>query len=414
MPHRERWWTNGWGIDDRALLDEEQRWLDGRAHPEHPTLAVFIPLAPHYEYFLPPTAAKPFGNDSLFHQYENGLRFTDDNFGALVDAYKQRGWFEDTLFVFVGDHGEAFDQHPRNKLHGSFLYEENLHAPLVLISAKQFHGEVSARIGSHIDLLPTILSLVGVAAPAGLQGQSLVDDGYRAAPVYLSTWYPEPLMGVRDGSLKLIHDLKDGHDELYDLARDPGETTNLAAARPDVVNGYRARLRDFAIRQRARIEDAPVIGERYLARVFATATADVVDEHGARPCTRSGDKLLCGGALDRDQRIDVETTRVFNMERECLRVHVPAHGTLTLTLHHVDPPRTVGVGLTDAARFAKGTPLSARFVVADDDVTLTVDDRFDTTSKATTLAPRTDALDVRIDISSASPSNREACLTLVP
>ncbi|HEY4220351.1 MAG TPA: LTA synthase family protein, partial [Myxococcota bacterium] len=181
VPDRDRYFENGWGIDDQAIVDHGLSWLD--AHKDRPTLSVYIPLLPHYEYFMPPKAPKPFGDGSLLARYENGVHYSDQMFGELVDAYRERGLLDDTLFVFVGDHGEAFEEHPLNKLHAGFLYEENVQSPLVLYSTKLFPREqTSERLGSHVDLAATLLDLVGVPVPASTQGQSLVSPSYVYRP----------------------------------------------------------------------------------------------------------------------------------------------------------------------------------------------------------------------------------------
>ncbi len=396
-PNRDRYFNNGWGVDDQAIVDDGLTWLD--AH-QGPTLEIFIPLLPHYEYFMPPSAPKPFGDGSLLARYKNGVHYSDHLFGELVDAYDKRGLADDTLFVFVGDHGEAFQEHPRNKLHAGFLYEENVHAPLIIVSPRLFpQAETSDRLGSHVDLAATLLDLVGVPKPAGMQGQSLVSDAYAYRPILLATWYPNPLVGLRDGDRKYIRNLSSGVDELYDLRRDPHEKRNVAAAFPDVVAEYRARLADFVPRQKARIHDAPRLGPGFLERAFAALQVSV---DGA-PCARVGERIMCAGGA----QLEVRPERVFNMDRRCLRFVPPEHGTLHVRVPL--PVRTVGIGLTDRARFAHGPPLHASF----DDVELVVNDVFETTSKVHT---RKTAAPVDIDIRRERDGreNRAACLTLSP
>ena len=353
-PRRDRYFTNGWGIDDAAIVDEGLRWLDGRAEAGRPSLSVYIPLFPHYEYFLPPGAEKPFGDGSLQARYENGLRYADAQFGRLVDAYRERGLLDDTLFVFVGDHGEAFDQHPRNRLHGSFLYEENIHAPLAFFSTRLFARElVSDRLGSHADVLPTILDLLGLPVPTEIQGQSLVADRHQMRGVPLATFYPEPLIGFRSDRFKLIHNLRTGVDELFDLDSDPDEQRNVAEVQPGITAELRSRAVDFHRRQPAWLAAYPHKGERYLARVADKTQLPLVEK------------------------------KVFNMKRRCLAFRTPAPGTpLSVGVTGVEPmPRFVGVGIDDESRFAKLGPIEARVFVDDQEtVTLAVSQVFERSS----------------------------------
>lgn len=388
VPDRERWFTNGWGVDDRALVSHGLAWLDGRAEPARPSLAIYIPLVPHYEYWLPPRAPKPFGDATLHARYQNGVAYTDALFGELVDGYRARGILDDTLFVFLGDHGEAFEEHARNKLHAGFLYEENVHVPALFINARLFPtAQTSARPASHVDLVPTVLSLLGVEAPAGLQGQSLVDQGWRARPVMLGTWYPEALLGLRAGDMKYLRRMQDGSEELFDLARDPLEKHNVAALFPDEVRAHRGRVFDFVERQRSHLLALPSKGDGFLERAVAAMSAS----DGSVP------------VIVRD--------KAFNMERRCLRVTPPAAGTLVLTTTTSPPVRLVGLGLTDHARFSKGAPVRARFSSGAATVALEVNDVFETTSKVRALAA---GGQLTIEIDAAAGKDRSVCITLAP
>ncbi|HEY4224084.1 MAG TPA: hypothetical protein VGO62_22170, partial [Myxococcota bacterium] len=138
----------------------------------------------------------------------------------------------------------------------------------------------------------------------------------------------------------------------------------------------------------------------------------VDDAGGSHPCARSGARIVCPGAAGNDVWLAIETERVFNMERRCLRVSPPLSGALVIASSL--PARTLGIGLTDKARFARGAPLHARFEPQGaDPFELVVDDKFETTSKVKTLdkaAPFT----VSIERGADQADNRSACLTAAP
>ncbi len=394
-PDRERWFTNGWGIDDAAIVEHGLAWLAQRPDPGRPSLSVYVPLYPHYEYFLPPGVPEPFGTATLLQRYQNGVHYTDALFGRVVEGYRARGLLDDTLFVFVGDHGEAFGEHARNQLHGVFLYEENVRAPLVFYSPRLFaQATTSARPGSHADLLPTMLDLLGVPAPAGLQGQSLVGADFVPRPTPLGTWYPDALLGMVDGDWKYLRSPSSGAEQLFHLGRDPTERVDVAAQHPDVADALRARTLDWVDRQRELLRSTPTKGDGYLERAQAAFSA-------ATP----------------KSAVTLASERVFNMERRCLRVRVPAAGApLVLEGSLTPPPRVVGVGLTDRARFGKGAPVSARVLVAGDEAALlTIDDRFESCSRVRSLppAPAPEAT-VRIELTSADARGRDVCVWLFP
>jgi choline-sulfatase len=150
-----------------------------------------------------------------------------------------------------------------------------LHAPGVLPP-----GVVTAAV-RHVDLLPTVLDLLGLEAPAGIDGRSLLpligvgteDPG----PTYFEALSPSlnqgwaPLHGLADGGLKYV-DLP--IPELYDLRTDPGETTNVAAQRTGDLERLRARLQAMRKDERAldrREEDAAAV-ERLRALGYVSGT----------------------------------------------------------------------------------------------------------------------------------------------
>ena len=109
----------------------------------------------------------------LMALYDDEIAHTDDQVGQVLRLLRDTGLAEKTLLILVSDHGEAFMEHGRI-MHGNSLFEEQIHVPLIL----RLPGVISAgrRIKdnvSQVDLMPTVLGLLGIAAPAGLQGIDL-------------------------------------------------------------------------------------------------------------------------------------------------------------------------------------------------------------------------------------------------
>jgi arylsulfatase A-like enzyme len=177
------------------------------------------------------------------HLYDAGIRAMDDTtIPRLLDALDNLGLAPNTLVVFTSDHGEAFGEHGRF-MHDD-VYEGTLHVPLILrFPVRLPAGRRVRRQAAVIDVMPTVLDLLGIAAPDGIEGRSLVpllrDDeerGYAATSEYA----PGGLVSVRREGLTYI---AEGSTELlFDRSADGLEERNLVAARPELLREARADL----------------------------------------------------------------------------------------------------------------------------------------------------------------------------
>jgi arylsulfatase A-like enzyme/Flp pilus assembly protein TadD len=165
--------------------------------------------------------------------YDAEVAYADAMLGRLFDRLRAAHALDRTLIVVTGDHGESLGEHGEST-HGLFAYGATLNVPLILGGTAIQRGTVDAPVG-HVDILPTIVDLVGVAAPPGLDGQSLVHPpgadrliDFEALDASLTRGWA-PLTGVMAGGWKYI-DLP--LPELYDLAADPREEVNVAARNP--------------------------------------------------------------------------------------------------------------------------------------------------------------------------------------
>jgi Flp pilus assembly protein TadD len=230
----------------RAALD----WIGGRSAKWFGWVHVFDPHAP---YSPPDDWKSRYPSDA----YAAEVAWTDAALGPLFQALGAQP--RPTLVVVTADHGESLGEHGE-MTHGVFAYESTLRVPLILAeivpggsAARGVRIDAPAR---HVDLLPTILDLLGAeaAAPAGLPGTSLmqsITSGNRDdRPMYFESMMPSltrgwaPLRGVIVGREKYV-DLP--IQELYDLDADAPELQNAATVRGDRVTVLRNVLRGFDV-----------------------------------------------------------------------------------------------------------------------------------------------------------------------
>ncbi len=184
--------------------------------------------------------------------YDQEIRYVDDELGSLLATIDGLGLSENTVFIVLSDHGEAFLEHGFLR-HSSFFFEEVTHVPLLMRGPGIPRGlRVAAPVG-HVDLTDTIASFFGVDPPRGSRGVDLrraFRDGDSAADgafYFSESWGslaigPEgklmkffaPAFSVRQGQRKAArYKREDGSrwSECYDLTKDPGERTNLCAGK---------------------------------------------------------------------------------------------------------------------------------------------------------------------------------------
>lgn len=205
---------------------------------------------PHWPYEAPEPWASQVGGypDAA---YDAEVLFTDSLVGRLLGWLDDRELAEETLLVLMGDHGESLGRH-REGAHGFFIYDAAMQVPFLLRAPYRQIGRglrVPAQVRG-IDLMPTVLDLVGVPVPGDVQGASLVPlaDGSESDLglwAYSESLYPRnhygwsPLHSLRNG---LLHFISAPRPELFEVLEDPGETTNLAPERPGQVRQLQARL----------------------------------------------------------------------------------------------------------------------------------------------------------------------------
>jgi arylsulfatase A-like enzyme len=237
---------SSFGVDDGATVQQMLKWIDSIQGSES-FFITYLPVTGHHPYDTPTTGPFP-GNDEI-GRYRNALRYSDAVLDRFLGGLKARGLFEKTLFLILGDHGEAFGQHQGNFGHTLFIYEENIRVPYLIVAPGLIDQPFRVRrAASLVDTAPTILDLLGLPVPQDYQGSSLLDAKSRMALFY--TDYSLGLLGLRDGRWKFVYELESRRAKLFDLAIDPAEQTNLAGREPERVAGYREHLKNWAAAQR--------------------------------------------------------------------------------------------------------------------------------------------------------------------
>ncbi|MFY9824222.1 MAG: sulfatase, partial [Thermoanaerobaculia bacterium] len=261
------------GVNERAA-----EWLDAEWKKDAPFFLYLHTMEPHAPYdpplafrqrFAPglrnpawtrmefveqledgETVATPEMRRGLLDLYDAEIAANDDAFGALIDLLVQRGLWDDTVVVFVSDHGEEFSDHGGWE-HGKTLHNEMLDVPLI-VRIPGVGGKVVEQQAQQVDVVPTILDALGLQVPAGLEGQSLLARGDgepgtdpRDTPSF--SWLEEISLrsaAVTTPEWRLIEKrFPVPGIFLYDRRADPAELHDLAGESPVRVGYLQAQLR---------------------------------------------------------------------------------------------------------------------------------------------------------------------------
>jgi len=287
--------------DDGAERSTEwiSQWLGDR-EDDRPFFLLANYLEPHLEYQPPRRLAEQFLPESYTYEaameipqqpweflaghvslgddelralrglYRAEIAYLDEHLADIKRSLIEAGEWEDTIFVVTADHGENIGDHGLMD-HQYCLYDTLVHVPLVVHGGAFTDGEDVTQLVSLADLAPTLLDATGVDAPGarqGFQGRSFHPDAdaterefvvseYMASQPSMEALeqhvgdlpdhiydYDRSLRAIRTDTHKLVRG-SDGTTELYDLLIDPGETTDIAASKGELVDELSGTLDEW-------------------------------------------------------------------------------------------------------------------------------------------------------------------------
>jgi arylsulfatase A-like enzyme len=286
-----------WTRDAREINDKVFRLLDNESFSRRPFFLFLNYMDAHRPYLAPGRFATMFpGRDANFgarqfdglladvlsgkrsitpaernhivSQYDGSLAWLDDQLGALFSRLKQLGLYENTLLIVTSDHGEAFGDKDLLE-HGSSVYQDQVGVPLIIRYPRQTTARVVDARTSGVDILPTVLDVLALPCPNGVQGRSVRNlAATDSTPAMAESYAPGIVMGLHRrfrtteravfvGQWKLVESRR-GPRELYDLSQDPRETRNLYGAEAPVRTELERLLAQLSARG-AQAPSKPVV-----------------------------------------------------------------------------------------------------------------------------------------------------------
>jgi arylsulfatase A-like enzyme/tetratricopeptide (TPR) repeat protein len=229
------------------VIDKALPWI------QQAGAAPFFAWVHLYDAHSPYRPPEPFASRYESHPYNGEIAFADSQVARLVSQLRSSGLYDRTVVVVMGDHGESLGDHGE-AAHGFFIYESVTRVPFVIRAP--FSLMANRRVADpvrSVDVMPTVLDLLGVPNPATVSGVSLTPlmtgakrelglDTYSEAMYPLHHYGWSDLRALRSGRYKVIDAPR---PELYDLDRDPKEVTNLFPERRALGDRMISQLRSM-------------------------------------------------------------------------------------------------------------------------------------------------------------------------
>jgi hypothetical protein len=220
-------------------VDEVLRYLE-----EAPPMPVFLWVhlfEPHEPYVM--HSSHPFGgvDPKPVDAYDSEIAYADAAIGKLVAEVQRKR--PGAVVIVTADHGEEFGEHG-GRYHGTTCYEEQVRVPLLVVGPGVAPRSVPSVVQT-IDLLPTVLSALGIPRPARVRGRDLgplLRGGASTEEPGLAYAETDDYALVARGKDRLICARKVSACALYDLRQDPGETTDVGPTHPELTRELRGVL----------------------------------------------------------------------------------------------------------------------------------------------------------------------------
>jgi arylsulfatase A-like enzyme len=194
MPGRGKIKSVSWGLREDETLGAITNRIKKYAADKQKFCLTYVPAAPHNPFDGTPKQFVKFPRgevDDYTGYYLNELLFMDWAVTSIVDQLKDSGLLDNTLIVITGDHGEMLGENHGPIGHGWALTPELGNVPLIILNPGRRGYRVNDALGSQVDMLPTILDMLGIGLPAGqlYQGTSLYSaNADPRRTIYLNTF----------------------------------------------------------------------------------------------------------------------------------------------------------------------------------------------------------------------------------
>ena len=235
FPERHRTFGNIWGVADEHLYDYALEQMDRDAASGKPFLMQLMTTSNHTPFTFPD------GRIDLKRGRNGAVKYSDYAVGRFIDMARSKPWFKDTVFIIVADHCASSKGR-------TSLPPENYHIPAILYSPAHIGPHEDTRLASQIDLVPTVLDLLGLPERTRFMGRSVLHAYPDAGRAFIATYQklgyltPDRLVILSPGR-KIENWQLNAQQEIVAPAGKPGtEVTRAIAAYQEAAHRLREGL----------------------------------------------------------------------------------------------------------------------------------------------------------------------------
>ncbi len=257
---------------DSFTTDHVLAWIERQVREGKPFFLSMNLQSSHFPYLMPADVARPFVPhelppdisfvdyprdqvDVVRNAYYNAIHECDHQIGRLVARLAELQQLDNTILVITGENGEAFHECGR-VTHASDPVEPAIHVACVIHAPRHLPGRVEDYPFEHVDLVPTVLGLVGLPPHPNFQGIDILAPDRPTVATRLTYCHVLSSLAEADtvmlaGQWKLTVDHRSGESTLFDVVTDPWQTHNICSQQPALAAQLRECLDAWRQRQLA-------------------------------------------------------------------------------------------------------------------------------------------------------------------
>lgn len=261
MPDREQHKAVSWGVDEAVTMRAIRRQIAEHARKGERFFLMYLPVAPHMPFDLPDRRfarfdiVRGFFENDYTAAYKNLLLYMDWIYASIIGELETNGLLDRTLVIITNDHGEMLGDEAGKLGHGWNLEPPLANTPLIVMDPRRRKEgfRINYTPGSQVDVLPTLLDLLGIEPPAGelYQGVSLYGPSATPnRPIYITSYRHRAL--VEQGTYVLEDPKLNGVNgrhwtQMYAVRNDGPRTLFEPVQRAADVSGRLDRFQRFQI-----------------------------------------------------------------------------------------------------------------------------------------------------------------------